>query len=198
MFDIGANVGDYTKLLAATFPDSHIYSFEPVKETFAILSKNIVENNVTLNNIGIGEAEGERTLYLDKANSGLASLYNRQLDYLGISLCRQEQVKLTTLDFYCEENQIEAIDFLKMDIEGSEYNALLGASNLLKGGKIKVIQIEMGGTNIDSRTYFRDFWNLLHKQFGVYRVLRDGIKEIRKYEEVLECFVTTNYLFIKK
>lgn len=140
----------------------------------------------------------ETTLYYDKENSGLASLYNRQLDYRGIEFCMSEKIMIDTLDHYCEVNNIETIDFLKMDIEGNELKALNGAKKLLAEKRIKNIQIEFGGCNIDSRTYFRDFWNLLNENFKVYRILQDGLREIPRYGERLECFVTTNYLFIKK
>lgn len=137
-------------------------------------------------------------LYFDKEYSGLASLYNRQLDYFGIDFNMSEIVKIDTLDHYCEVNNIDIIDFLKMDIEGNELKALEGASNLLKEKRIINIQIEFGGCNIDSRTYFRDFWNLLHNDFTVYRILQNGLREIPRYGERLECFSTTNYLFRQK
>lgn len=200
IFDVGANIGGYTKALLSVFPEARIYCFEPAKETFRTLSNNIVEQNVTLNNMGISDEIASKTLYFDKENSGLASLYHRQLDYIGggVEFNKQEQVELVTLDYYCQKNDIDEIDFLKMDIEGNEYKALLGASDLIKKKKIGVIQIETGGTNMDSRTYFRDYWKLLHEDFEVFRILQDGLKKIEKYEEELECFITTNWLFVQK
>jgi len=195
---VGANTGEYAKALMSVFPKAWIHCFEPAKETFHTLSNNIVEQNVILNNIGISDESTNKTLYFDKENSGLASLYNRQLDYLGLELSKQEQIKLVTLDYYCQSRGIDRIDFLKMDIEGNEYNALLGAKNLLDKNQIGAIQIETGGANMDSRTFFRDFWNLLHKDFEVFRILQDGLKRIDCYEEQLECFVTTNWLFVKR
>lgn len=198
LFDVGANVGDYTKNLQLFFPGAKIHCFEPARETFRTLSDNIIGANVILNNMGISNEEKKGTIYFDKENSGLASLYNRQLDYFGLEFSREEQVELVTLDYYCQSHGIDRIDFLKMDIEGNEYNALLGAENLLKENKIGVIQIETGGANMDSRTYFRDFWNLLHRDFEVFRILQDGFKRIDCYEEQLECFVTTNWMFIRR
>ena len=65
-------------------------------------------------------------------------------------------------------------------------------------GCIGAIQIEFGGCNIDSRTYFRDFWNLLHEDYSAYRILKDGLWEITNYTERLECFCNTNYFFAHK
>lgn len=198
LFDVGANIGDYTKNLQLFFPNAQIHCFEPARETFHTLSNSIVGSNVILNNMGISNEVKKGIIYFDKENSGLASLYNRQLDYFGLEFSREEQVELVTLDYYCQNRGIDRIDFLKMDIEGNEYNALLGATDLLKKNKIGVIQIETGGVNMDSRTYFRDFWNLLHRDFEVFRILQDGFKRIDCYEEQLECFVTTNWLFVKR
>ena len=87
---------------------------------------------------------------------------------------------------------------MKIDVEGNEFKALLGAKEMLNKKSVGAIQIEFGGTNIDSRTYFRDFWNLLHDDYKVYRILKNGLYEIEKYDEHLEIFTCTNYLFILK
>ncbi len=198
LFDVGANIGEYTKALHNEFPKAQIHSFEPAKETFRTLSNNVSQQNVVLNNVGIGNKIGKQTLYFDEEKSGLASLYNRQLDYFGIAFDKEEQIEVITLDAYCQSRSIYRIDFLKMDIEGNEHKALLGATKLLKEKRIGVIQIETGGANIDSRTYFRDYWNLLHDDFDVFRILQKGLKKIEKYDEDLECFITSNWLFVKK
>lgn len=83
IFDVGANIGGYTRALLSVFPEAQIHCFEPAKETFNTLSNNIVEQNVILNNMGISDEIASKTLYFDKENSGLASLYHRQLDYIG-------------------------------------------------------------------------------------------------------------------
>lgn len=69
---------------------------------------------------------------------------------------------------------------------------------MLKYSKIKAIQIEFGGCQIDARVFFRDYWNLLNEQYYVYRIVSNGLIEIRKYEEILEIYITCNYLFTNK
>lgn len=198
-FDVGANKGEYTKSLMGNFPDAKIYCFEPAAGTYRMLKENIgINENVVLNNFALSDQVQEGRLYYDQEGSGLASLYNRQLDYHNIDFSKSEVVNVGTLDDYCEKNQIAKIDFLKMDIEGNELKALKGAAGLLEEERIDVIQMEFGGCNIDSRTYFRDFWNLLSGSYYAYRILKNGLWKITGYTERLECFGNTNYAFIRK
>ncbi len=130
LFDVGANVGNYIALLMNVFPNAQIHSFEPAKETFANLQKNTAPRlthyagEVRLNNFGLSDSPSEATLHYDRENSGLASLYDRQLDYFGIDYSKSETVQLFTPDNYCAENNIDHIDFLKMDVEGHEIRRL--------------------------------------------------------------------------
>ena len=201
IFDVGANKGQYTSNLLKVLHDCdvEVHCFEPGHETFRTLSAELGQaQNVTLNNFGLSDEPSESTLYYDKAGSGLASLYKRQLDYFNIDFEQSESVLIDTLDAYIDRKGITAIDLLKIDVEGNELNVLAGASKALSDGIIRSIQIEFGGCNLDSRTFIRDFWNLLHKDFVMYRIMRDGLIEIKQYNEQMEIFTCTNFFFAKR
>lgn len=137
VFDVGANVGEYALDIYENSKDMNIkniqiHCFEPAKATFKKLSDNCSSiQGVKLNNIGISDSKAESTLYYDEETSGIASLFDRQLEYYGVELSKKEQVALDTIDNYCEENKIERINFIKMDIEGNELNALKGAERMI-------------------------------------------------------------------
>lgn len=197
LFDVGGNIGDYSRMLHKVFNDKdfEIYTFEPAVKIFNILCDNLKGlNNITKNNLGLSDVEGKQTLYSLKDFSGMSSLYQRNLDYLNIKMNETEDIQLTTIDNYCLLHNIDTIHFLKLDIEGNELNTLNGAHNLINQNKIKYIQFEFGGTNIDSRTYFKDFWNLLHDKYNFYRVVKDGLVHIAAYREQFEIFTTINFL----
>jgi len=196
IFDVGANVGKYSLDLSDFFGNkTTIHSFEPSQKTFAMFLENTKEKtNILSNNFGLSDIENEKLLYTDADGSGLASVYKRNLEHFNISLSKSEKIKLSTVDNYCEKNKIKKIHLLKLDVEGHELSALKGAQKMIKDKKIDFIQFEFGGCNIDSRTYFQDFFYILKDDFRIYRILKDGLHEIPEYKETLEIFVTTNYL----
>lgn len=199
IFDVGANVGEYTKLLIDCFGNTAmIYSFEPSKKTFAKLENNIkIRENIKLFNMGFGDKKEQAELFMDGDESGLASIYQRRLDHFNIKMNKKETVLIETLDNFCQDNNIDHIDFLKLDVEGHEVKVLEGAKKMLDNS-IKYIQFEFGGCNIDSRTFVQDFYYLLKDKFNLFRIVRNGIYPIKKYKEIYECFKCTNYFAERK
>lgn len=201
LFDVGANLGAYTKLALAVFSSLsiEIFSFEPSPFTFEKLKEKIGDrNNVKIFNIGLGCYNGEMSLFQDERGSGIASLYNRRLEHFNIQLMEKEKVKIETLDDFCGKYGLEHIDFLKLDVEGHELKVLQGGRRMLDANAIDFIQFEFGGCNIDSRTYFQDFFYFLRDRYNLYRVLRNGLYPIRQYKERYEIFLTSNYLAERK
>lgn len=193
-FDVGANIGDYVKYASIVLPDSSFYCFEPSKETFKELLKNTQDlSNIICENIGIGEANKEVLLYRNSNINALSSIYKRDLSFINIEYDQIEKIQLNTLDNYCNEKGISKIDFLKLDIEGNEFNALLGATQLLNVKRIRYIQFEVGGCNIDSKVFWKDIYYLLSPNYRLFRILKDGIYEFTEYREYDETFVYANY-----
>jgi hypothetical protein len=141
----------------------------------------------------LGERDGSAVLHSDARASPLASLFLRRTDHLPVEMSMQEMVTVRRLDDVCHEHEIDRIDLLKLDVEGSELRVLRGADRLLKEGRIEAIQFEFGGCNVDSRTFFRDFFDLLTPNYRLYRILRDGVVPIDRYAEEHEVFLTVNY-----
>jgi len=200
LFDVGGNVGNYSKRLSEIFnTNATIHSFEPSKKTYEIFLETTKNTkNIIPNNFGLSDIENHQLLFTNKDGSGLASVYQRKLDHLGISMNMTEDIQLTTLDLYCKKNNIDRINFLKLDIEGHELKAMNGAKGMINNRKIDYIQFEFGGCNIDSKTYFQDFYYLLNDNYKIYRILKDGISEIKEYKETFEIFSTINFLAIRK
>lgn len=202
VFDVGANKGQFIKFATSSMNglDVQFHSFEPSKSTFRILEGTALSGNVTLNNIAVGDSEGARTLYYDRAGSGLASLSKRNLGHYDIEFGESETIDVTTMDKYCSDRGIDHISLLKIDIEGHELGALKGASTLFEKRAIDLVSFEFGGANIDTRTYFQDFWYFFKENdMEVYRICPSGyLYRVETYTEDLEQFRTTNFVAVRK
>jgi FkbM family methyltransferase len=201
LFDVGANQGVFAKNLITAWRglNYQLYAFEPSAKTFALLKREVPDlPYVHLVNQGLGEMPGKVELYSDKEGSGLASVYPRDLSHHRIDFSAHETIELTTLDQFCVDNKIDHIDFLKLDVEGHELAVLKGGHRMIAEGKVQIVQFEFGGCNIDSRTYFRDFFNYFQERYNLHRVLSDGLEPLPTYSEKLEVFQSANYVATRK
>jgi FkbM family methyltransferase len=204
IFDVGANSGQFSSLLLRGLGGTpfRIHAFEPSAVTFQALTQTHGgDARLTLNNLGLGEEKGAMTLYSDADASGLASLYPRQLAHFGVSLARTEMVAIDTLEAYCDREEIDRIDLLKLDVEGHELDVLRGADGLIRAARIDMITFEFGGCNIDSRSFLQDFFYFFKERgaFDLYRITPSGyLAPVSQYSEVYEQFRTTNFLAFRR
>ncbi|MBN3870641.1 FkbM family methyltransferase [Nostoc sp. JL33] len=131
VFDIGANVGYYT-LIAASKIGSYgrVYAFEPDKDNFNILQKNVALNkhsNVELLEYAVSDENSDLALSLSPDNKGDHRTYkNNNFNKEKIHYT----VKGIQLDSYFEGLNVYP-NIIKMDIQGFEYFALKGMKNLI-------------------------------------------------------------------
>lgn len=190
VFDVGAQGGDYMKeIFNLTKGKVKIYAFEPCSRDYQILEKEF-GNKATIVKSALGDTNGWAMLYYPSDVRGLGTLYK---SHGGFN--ENEKVKIQTIDSFCKLNNIKNITLLKLDVEGNELACLNGAKQMLPN--IKYIQFEFSAASRDSRTYFRDIFNFL-SGYKVYRILKDGLCEIKTPEKITELLFTTNYLAEKK
>lgn len=197
ILDIGANVGAWTAAALEVAPTAVIHAFEPSAVAFEELTERF-ENDprVRAHQLAIGASVGQAELFTNVPGSGLASLTRRRLDHHGIALDRSEFVSLDTLDAWSARTKVSA-DLMKIDVEGHELDVLAGAATALAA--VAVVQFEFGGCNIDTRTYFRDFFYFFtERDFALHRIHARGVTEVPRYSEIEEDFGTTNFLAVRK
>jgi FkbM family methyltransferase len=144
VLDVGANEGYYTVLASKRVgPRGRVIAFEPSPRERRRLRMNLWMNqcaNVRVEGLALGSEEGPVNLHVvEGAETGCNSL--RPPDIQGRT--RPVQVAVTTLDEFLRRNAIPRIDFIKMDIEGAELNALQGAAGLLRTLPRPVLLIEV-------------------------------------------------------
>jgi FkbM family methyltransferase len=196
--DVGGNIGNWTAALLNRSKPKHVYVFEPSKRNQGILAERFRQNkNVVIIPKALSDKDGAAPLFANESGSGLASLHQRRLDHFGIPHEEVERIEMMSVSQFISDFGIPKIDILTLDIEGHELTALKGIPRNF-WDKINVIQFEFGGCNIDSRTFFQDFWYLLSPRFTMFRMSPMGLLVITQYRELDEVFATTNYLCLHR
>jgi FkbM family methyltransferase len=145
VIDAGANIGIYSLLAARCVGDQgQIWAFEPSQSTYGLFLDNLTLNGVTTvaaNRLALSDVQGQLTL---RSENGFGDLY-RHLDYAGKASPGDlvETVDVTTLDDFAAANQIDEIDFLKIDVEGGEYLLLKGSQLLLTRSLNVIVMVEI-------------------------------------------------------
>lgn len=197
--DIGGNKGLYSERIIKKNPNCSVVIFEPALSNSKILIEKFKKySNVIIEQSAVSYINENAVLFSDKDGSGLASLTKRRLGHLGIDFSNTENIKTIKFeDYWKEKLSSRNIDICKIDIEGHEMDALKGLGSAIN--YIKIIQFEFGGCNIDTRTFFQDFWYFFKEnEFELYRISPLGLIKISEYKETEEFFSTTNYLAKRK
>jgi FkbM family methyltransferase len=133
VLDIGANIGLYTLLLAKLVGSTgKVIAFEPGQLSFCLLMLNTILNgykNVTLVNKGVTAVSRTEFYYSDKNTESGSTVTSLSPDFGH----PRERIPIDTVsldDYFGEINY--KIDYIKIDIEGGEYNALKGMTKVLR------------------------------------------------------------------
>jgi FkbM family methyltransferase len=154
VIDGGANIGYYT-LLSATLvgKTGAVHSFEPISETFNLLSANIALNdftNVYLNQMALSDHAGELQFEVPVDEET-----QQQLGWAATQILRGYgpvvHVPATTLDDYAASQGITHIRLVKLDLEGGEYEAFKGMRNLLSAHAIDYVIAESNTELLEQR-----------------------------------------------
>lgn len=187
VYDIGANIGIYSRFMVQEFGAGRVYAFEPVAGNYPRLVRNLeiggCGNRAQALELAIGDEDGladfqsdntsALTGALDSVNHGTASR-NRVQYHLPPQV---EQVRVARLDTVIRERSLAPPDVVKLDIEGAEAMALRGARNLLEEGKPRwVIELHSGPLGAE---VVEILWQYRYRCFGY---LQSGTG--REYREI--------------
>ena len=171
IIDIGANFGVQSLQFAKNFTNSKIYSLEPTNYAFNKLIKNLELNQKLSKNIypfqiflGSKEKGIPTSIY---SSWNLESKENKHIKHLGEKKSTDESNSLT-LDEFVILNKISNVDFIKLDVDGFEYEVLKGGTNFLKEKKPPI---------------FMELAPYLYQEYGYNK------------EKILELIISLNYNF---
>lgn len=179
IFDVGANVGNYSEMIIENCTSLPIYAFEPHPITFSELNRVANIHNFCAINIGMSDRAGKITLYdyFQQKSSSHASLYKDVFTQMHKKEIVEYDVNVSTIDLFCDNYNIDNIVLLKIDTEGHEYAVLKGAKKMLGENRINAIHFEFNEMNVISKIFLNDIIQLL-PDFSFYRLLPNELLEV--------------------
>jgi FkbM family methyltransferase len=200
IFDVGANIGDWSKKVLSISKSVTIHLFEPLPSEFTKLQNNIKSPGTFIHNIAMSDVSCEQLIHYYPSHPALSGLYRRNENVEKRMNLHSEdiKVKVSTVSSFCKENRIDHIDYLKIDTEGNEFNVIRGSESILKTGGIKMIQFEYGACYKDSNARLKQIFEYLtFYGFSVFRISLNVLIHIAEWDYILENFRHSNYLAIK-
>ncbi len=165
IFDVGARYDtDYIDISQGRSINYHLFEINP--KFFKLLRKNISKfkkEKIFLNNFGVGNEEKEVSYYLN--SESVLNNFSNKFESLFT-----KKLIIKTLKKYISENSISQVDFLKTDIEGFDYFALLGLGDHLLN--INFVQFELGiGAPLKNKfVKGEDYLALFEEKFSFYLI----------------------------
>ena len=146
--DVGSGIGEMSLIAASKITKGRIFAFEPTQQSRERLYENVLLNNL-VNTVRIFD----QALSSKKGKSTFRTTKISETNHISHTINNEQgniEVRVTTLDHVIRKEKISQIKILKIDVEGAEYDVLLGAKKALLGKKIAVIIVEL---NKNSRNY---------------------------------------------
>lgn len=141
--DVGANEGYLTVAAARRCgPEGRVVAIEPQRRLLPVIAENLRLNavsNVRVLNLAVADVMGEATLHLTPSLNTGASGFHRSSRYR----IPTQTVEVRTLTQILDEAELTHIDLMKIDIEGCEYEALLGSRAVFEERRVKVLALEL-------------------------------------------------------
>lgn len=155
IIDVGANIGFSCLKFKNYFKNSQTYCIDPINENISYLKKNLRKFNPIIINIGCSNIKGEISIGTPSDNVFDTGMFSK--------FCENNTIKISTnkLDSIMRNYKLKTIDLIKIDIEGMEYEALLGSKKILLNYS-PVIYLEINKKIVDDF----DKINSLLKEYG--------------------------------
>jgi len=181
VLDIGANQGLYTLLISRIAgSDGFVHAFEPDASLFASLRKNCERNraaNIELHNVALGRVPGFMKFYRSQVNSGDNRLARSQHP----RWFEEIEVRVAPLDSILNG---ERVDFIKIDVQGWEYQVFLGMERLLRDNPRVRIYLEYWPLGLENAGCppLECLRHLTGHGFSLYRASGTGLEPLSDFE----------------
>ncbi len=170
IFDVGANIGDWTERASAAFPSATIHAFEVAPHTADLLALRFKGNDrIVVNRFGLSNTTRTDQLEFHPNQSDVStlaklkhSIWASEAKFLDVDLVAARDYSTR----FCR------VDFAKVDCEGHDYQVLMGFGSDIT--KVKVLQFEVNEFSFFQGITLQDFYDLLDG-FNVGRLTPVGV-----------------------
>ena len=192
IFDIGANLGWYSIMLALMDDNKKIFSFEPINEVFKQMNENISLNklaNISTYCFALSDSESEVEMYYSPNQTGATSFKN-----LYNTTEKSRVIRTKTLDDFFFNTKLKTLDFIKCDVEGAELLVLKGGLESIKK-HLPILFLEILRKWSKKFDYHpNDILNLLAQiGYRCFKVSGDFLIELKYISDEEE---STNFFFL--
>ncbi|MFO0973666.1 MAG: FkbM family methyltransferase [Phycisphaerae bacterium] len=195
VIDVGANYGWYATLLARLVgPTGRVHAFEPSPTTMALLRRNCdgngVTDRITFNAQGLADRPGRATIHVPRQHGGasLKPYYDEPTERFDI--------ELTTLDEYAARAALPTVRVVKLDVEGSEFPIIRGATRLLSAPDGPMLLLEVSRVTAQQFGYTPEevMGHLAGLRYDIFRVLERPAGRLMPLPDVSRCHDAENVL----
>ena len=161
VYDIGANIGYYARLMAKEMSPAKVICFEPMRENAELLEMNVrlakLENTIDVFRVALSDQAGQELLQVDDVMGGTAVLdrvsggaASDARKHIGLPP-KTESVRVVRLDDLVQAEKLPPPNFIKIDTEGAEAMVLGGALSTLRNHHPK-LAIALHGEDASRKT----------------------------------------------
>lgn len=194
VFDVGANVGDWSRAVLAELPSvARIHAFEPTRAFDDVA--NVGDARVTAHNVALMDYDGDVSLQGHPTDTRLTGS-------VGDVICAMHGPSVEIVAKACRGDAmmsalgVDHIDLLKIDTEGGEPRVLAGFGERLFAD-VDVIQFEYSMASVFTKFGLLDFYKLLGDAFDLGPVTARGV-EFRPFHPSHETYRQPNFAAVTK
>jgi FkbM family methyltransferase len=202
VFDVGANVGEWSRFLLDQVEDDlkqrmRIHAFEPVPATCEVLREALHAHRnaecTVVRQLAMSDSSGRAEIFLSGETAGTNSMHADAQQ----SGQKRIGIETTTIERYCEEQSIQTVHYIKCDVEGHDMAVILGAASMFRAERIMVLQFEYNIRWVYGRFYLKDVFDMFaDSPYQIGKVTPYGFELYERWRPELERYIEGNYVII--
>ena len=178
VLDVGANTGQFALQIHALLPEAKIYSFEPLKDCYAELKKNMRDvANFESFNVALGNSNGKSSIYRNDFSPSSSILPMQNLlkkSFPQTTHAELEEIEICRLDDMSPKLELKDNILIKIDVQGFEDKVIMGGQNVIERAQVIIVE-----------TTFEPLYQGQVLFDGIYSMLTAKGFELRGCEEPL-------------